>query len=219
MDVLEALRTRRSIRAFTPDPVDDATLRQVLDGAREAPSWSNTQPYLVATANGPRCDAVRADMLAAIDAGPPVPEHAFPTDYPSPLKERRQATGYGLYAALGVERRDAEARAHHFRRNYAFFDAPAVMFLFVHEALGEWAIFDCGLFLQSILLQATALGLGSCAQATGGGFPDVVRRHFVVPERYRLMCGVALGYAAEAPANTFRPEHASVDELLVPPVR
>src|SRR3972149_4168765 len=34
MDVLTALRTRRSIRAFKPDPIDDALLRQGLDGAR-----------------------------------------------------------------------------------------------------------------------------------------------------------------------------------------
>lgn len=216
MDVLEALRTRRSIRAFKPDAVDEALLRKVLDGARESPSWSNTQPYLVALATGARLDAVRADMLAAIDAGPPIPEHGFPSDYPTPLKERRQATGYGLYAALGVDKRDLEGRAHHFRRNYAFFDAPAVMFLYVHEALGSWAVLDCGAFMQSILLQATELGLGTCAQATAGGFPAVVAKHFAVPERYRLMCGISLGFAADAPANAYRPVHASVDELLIP---
>lgn len=215
MDVLTALRTRRSIRAFKPDPVDEALLRRVLDGAREAPSWSNTQPYLVALATGAKLEAVRTEFLAALDAGPPVPAFGTPTDYPPPLKERRQATGYGLYGALGIDKRDLEGRAKHFRRNYGFFEAPAVMFLYVHEALGAWAVLDCGLFLQSILLQATALGLGSCAQATAGAFPEVVARHFAVPERYRLLCGVSLGYAADAPANAYRPTHATVDELLI----
>ena len=216
MDVLTALRTRRSIRSFKPDPIDDALLRQVLDGAREAPSWSNTQPYLVALATGERLEAVRAGFLAAIDAGPPAPVHGFPTDYPPPLKERRQATGYGLYATLGIDKRDLEGRARHFRRNYGFFEAPAVMFLYVHEALGAWAVLDCGLFLQAMLMQATALGLGTCAQATAGAFPDVVARHFAVPERYRLLCGVSLGYATDAAVNAYRPTHASVDELLIP---
>ncbi|MCC7072912.1 MAG: nitroreductase [Deltaproteobacteria bacterium] len=215
MDVHQALRTRRSIRAFKPDVVDDGLLRQVLDGAREAPSWSNTQPYLVALATGARLAAVRAEMLAAIDSGAPAPEHGFPADYPPPLKERRQATGYGLYGALGIDKRDLEGRLAHFRRNYAFFDAPAVMFLYVHEALGAWAVLDCGAFLQSILLQATELGLGTCAQATAGAFPAVVARHFAVPERYRLMCGVSLGYAADEPVNRYRPAHASVDELVI----
>ena len=43
MGVLEAIRTRRSIRRFKPTPVDDKTVELVLDAARWAPSWANTQ--------------------------------------------------------------------------------------------------------------------------------------------------------------------------------
>ncbi len=43
MEVLEAIRTRRSIRKYKPDPVDDKTLETVLEAARLAPSWANTQ--------------------------------------------------------------------------------------------------------------------------------------------------------------------------------
>lgn len=43
MDVLEAIKTRRSIRKYKPDPIDDALLTKVLDAARLAPSWANTQ--------------------------------------------------------------------------------------------------------------------------------------------------------------------------------
>jgi len=43
MEVLEAIKTRRSIRKYKADPVDDKTLEAVLDAARWAPSWANTQ--------------------------------------------------------------------------------------------------------------------------------------------------------------------------------
>jgi nitroreductase len=43
MEVLEAIRTRRSIRKYRTDPVDDQALAQVLEAARQAPSWANTQ--------------------------------------------------------------------------------------------------------------------------------------------------------------------------------
>jgi nitroreductase len=43
MEVLEAIRTRRSIRKYKSEPVDDRTLETVLEAARQAPSWSNTQ--------------------------------------------------------------------------------------------------------------------------------------------------------------------------------
>ncbi|MDD4858668.1 MAG: nitroreductase family protein [Dehalococcoidales bacterium] len=43
MDVIEAIQGRRSIRKYKPDPVDDKTIAAVLDAARLAPSWANTQ--------------------------------------------------------------------------------------------------------------------------------------------------------------------------------
>lgn len=43
MEVLEAIKTRRSIRQYKTDPVDDKALNTVLEAARWAPSWANTQ--------------------------------------------------------------------------------------------------------------------------------------------------------------------------------
>lgn len=217
MDVVTALRSRKSIRAFKPDPVDDGILRRVLDAAREAPSWSNTQPYALAVATGARCEALRHEMLAAVDTTVPEGEYSLLIEYPPPLRERRQATGYGLYAKLGIDREDRERRAGQFRKNYGFFDAPVVMFLFAHEALREYATLDAGIYLQSLLLAATAEGLGTCAQAALAGFPAIVRKHFDVPVGYKLLCGIALGYAADDDVNTFRPERLPVDDLLIPP--
>lgn len=43
MEVLEAIKTRRSIRKYKSTPVDDKTVEVVLEAARWAPSWKNTQ--------------------------------------------------------------------------------------------------------------------------------------------------------------------------------
>lgn len=45
MDVLEAIRTRRSIRKYTGDPVPEEMLNQILEAGRWAPSASNSQPW------------------------------------------------------------------------------------------------------------------------------------------------------------------------------
>jgi nitroreductase len=45
MDLHEAVRTRRSIRAYKPDPIGDETLNRVLEAVRIAPSGSNRQPW------------------------------------------------------------------------------------------------------------------------------------------------------------------------------
>ena len=43
MDVMEAIKGRRSIRKYKVDPVDNRALNTILEAARWAPSWANTQ--------------------------------------------------------------------------------------------------------------------------------------------------------------------------------
>jgi len=45
--VEEALKARRSIRAFTPDPVPRALVEELLQLASRAPSGTNIQPWHV----------------------------------------------------------------------------------------------------------------------------------------------------------------------------
>lgn len=45
MDTLECIKTRRSIRRFTDQPIPDDILNQVLEAVRWAPSWANTQSW------------------------------------------------------------------------------------------------------------------------------------------------------------------------------
>ena len=45
MDVFEAIKTRRSVREFTDDPVTDEELEMILEGGRWAPSGLNNQPW------------------------------------------------------------------------------------------------------------------------------------------------------------------------------
>ena len=43
MEVMEAIKTRRSIRRYKPDPVKEDDLQAVLEAVQWAPSWANTQ--------------------------------------------------------------------------------------------------------------------------------------------------------------------------------
>ena len=65
MDLETAIRTRRSIRKFTAAPVTDETIRELLDVARWAPSWANTQCWSVHVLGGAALARVRAAYLDA----------------------------------------------------------------------------------------------------------------------------------------------------------
>jgi nitroreductase len=47
MDILEAIKGRRSVRAYKSDPIPEEKLRKVLEAVQWAPSWANTQCWEV----------------------------------------------------------------------------------------------------------------------------------------------------------------------------
>jgi len=45
MDIFDAIKGRRSVREFKPDPVDDKDLEKILEAGRSSPSAGNCQPW------------------------------------------------------------------------------------------------------------------------------------------------------------------------------
>jgi len=62
MEVLEAIKTRRSVRKYKATPVDDKTIETVLEAARWAPSWANTQCSRFVVVRDSRIKEELADM-------------------------------------------------------------------------------------------------------------------------------------------------------------
>ena len=124
-----------------------------------------------------------------------MPDGDFKTNlaYPQDLQPRRRDTGHGLYALLGIARNDHAAREQQMRRNFEFFGAPTVLFVFVHAGLREFSVLDAGIWLQSLMLSAQAHGLATCAQGALATWAGPVRAAFDVPPHYKLICGVSIG--------------------------
>ena len=61
MDVMEAIRKRRSIRAYQDRPVEEDKLRSVLEAARLAPSAKNMQEWRYVVVRDPDLRAKMAD--------------------------------------------------------------------------------------------------------------------------------------------------------------
>lgn len=70
MEVLEAIRTRRSIRKYKTEPVDEKTLETVLDAARWAPSWANTQCWRFIVVRNSEIKSKLADILKGREGAP-----------------------------------------------------------------------------------------------------------------------------------------------------
>ena len=55
MDVLEAVASRYSCRAFLPTPIPEKIVRDILERAGRAPSGGNVQPWRVHVSGQGRC--------------------------------------------------------------------------------------------------------------------------------------------------------------------
>lgn len=67
--------------------------------------------------------------------------------------------------------------------------------------------------LQTLMLSATAHGVGSCPLGVLATWRRPIDAEFEVPEDYKLITGLALGYASDDPVNDFRADHPPVDQL------
>ncbi|VEG30027.1 nitroreductase [Actinomyces howellii] len=224
-DFSQLAASRYSARDFLPDPVPQEVLEAVLEDARQAPSWSNTRPFMLALATGERADRLRASYLRAFDktldvqhkergttaripltGAAPDGDYKIWKAYPSDLRPHSIAVAKALYGHLGIDRRDRQARDAHNRRNCEAFGAPVIGFVLIHSGLMPFAALDAGLMLQTLFLSAKAHGVDSCPIGILAGWRAPLDAEFDVPRDYRLVTGFALGYASNAPVNEFRAE-------------
>lgn len=132
MDTLEAIRNRRSIRKYKTDMVDDKTLEIILDAARLAPSWANTQcwKFIVVRDSG-----LKAQLAETIEINPVMGKNpaakAF-TTAPIVIVACAEKGISGLFQGK-----------------------PAT------EKGEWWYMFDTALAMENLILAATSLGLGT----------------------------------------------------------
>jgi nitroreductase len=218
-DVFDAARTRRSVRAYRPDPVAPETLREIVALGRHAPSGSNIQPWRVHVLTGAALGRVGSAIQQAFFAD----ESGHQRDYEyytdpivEPYLARRRQCGWGLYGTLGIGRGDREKSRAYRATNYTFFGAPAGLVFTIDRKLEKGSWLDYGMFLQTLMLGARARGLHTCAEASIASYPDVVRRELGLGSEWIVICGMAMGYAdPQAVINTFQPPRIALEEYAV----
>ncbi len=214
----DAIRSRRSIRAFLPDPVDRQTVETILEISARAPSGTNMQPWNVYVAMG---EAKQKIADAVLNSGIRAEKvewdeyKYYPDRFFEPYLSRRRAVAYDLYNLLGIGRRDTgKMRAQH-DRNFLFFDAPVGMIFTIDRRLEVGSWLDFGMFLENIMIAARGRGLHTCPQAAFAPYHPQIKPVLGIPDEEVIVCGMALGYEdASKPENDLRTERAPTDEWV-----
>jgi nitroreductase len=181
MELMEAIKGRRSIRRYTSKAVDDKTLEIILEAARQAPSWHNTQCWRFIVVR----DSQTRNKLA--DTGIEMAQ-----DKPNWAAEAMRITPIAIVAC-------AEMR----KSGYYIKEPKGPV-----TDKGDWYMYDVALAMQNLTLAAHALGLGT---VNIGAFDAIkVAEILGVPEGYAVVSMTPLGYPDEEPNPRPRKEMAEI---------
>ena len=216
MDVLEAVATRYSCRAFLPTPVPEATVRDIVERAARAPSAGNMQPWRIYAIAGKRVEELKALLAPRMATELPKGEGTDYTIYPEPLTEpyrtRRFQVGEALYQSIGVPREDKPARYRQYARNYQFFGAPVALFFAREKAHGPGAM---GRHRRLPANRRAAGARPRPAHLPAAGLGVVPPHRSRLPQTSRPfddLFGHGLGFADEnAPINSWRSPREPLD--------
>ena len=220
MDISEAIRQRRSIRAFKPDAVPQEILKEIMELALRAPSWANTQPWEFAIVSGEKLEEIRqAYTEKAEEQGDS--DLAPPAGFPEPFNTRRRNLGLKVFEIKEIRRDDRERRKWWQLQGLRLFEAPGVIYILVDrslylqgDSLNVWPLFDCGLVAENIMLLATKYGLGTIAQIQAAHYPDVLRKVLEIPDSKLIVLGISIGYPdQDDPINQLRSERDPLDKV------
>ena len=172
------MSTARTIRRFTEEPVDDATLARCLEAATWAPSGANAQAWRFVVLRSPELRAVVATAAAqALEVIEPVYGMTRPAEDDHSRRARTNRATYELHD-----------RADEF---------TSVLFLQERFPQASELLLGGSIFpaMQNFLLAARALGLGTCltSWASYGG-EHLLRAAVGVPDNWMLAGHVVAGW-------------------------
>lgn len=213
--VHEAITSRRSVRAFRSDPVDDGLLRRILQDAGRAPSGTNIQPWTVHVLRDKALQRIVRECTTRYDRGETDGlGRYYPSEFVEPYLSRRRKVGWDLYGLLGIGKGDREGSAAAHRRNFEFFGAPVGLILTMHETMRDGGWMDLGLYLGNVMTLARAHGLHTCPQAAWLEMASALEELLDVPEDHQVVVGCALGFEDNShPLAALRTERAPLDEF------
>ena len=224
MDLLEAIKSRKSVRAFKPEPIPTETIKKVLEIACRAPSSVNSQPWEFFIVKGEALDKLRSvggDKLSqGIGPDPNVPlsdKTRGDMGLQGIYKKRQVVLGVTMFKILGIAKGDKQAMMDYMGSMYRFFDAPAVIIICIDKILElrSYPLIDIGALIQTIALVAQEFDLGTCIMRAIVDYPEQVLEIVGIPNSKNIVIGMTIGYPDwDHPINSFQSERDELEDLL-----
>jgi nitroreductase len=213
MDVIEAMRTRRSTRVFRSGPVPRELVESVIAAAINAPSANNLQPWEITVVAGKEKERLSRALLKAYREKNISCGSGAVKPLPAAARKRAADTKKAMNAVLEQNGLNPEAFVNEGSCN--FYGAPVAVILSLDDCYSFRQMVDAGTFVGYFVLAAHELGLGSCPVGLIDSYVDEIKEFLNIPENKKVVIGLALGYADEkSPVNAFKSGRANISDLV-----
>ena len=213
MDLIEAIKERRSIRAFKPDPIPREKIEDILNLSLLAPSAINLQPWEFIVVTGEEKERLSRSLIKAyreknISCSP---------DTVKPLPKMFGKRGAKTLGAMKPFFKEMEADPGQFinEGSCQFYGAPAVILICLDDSFSKARLTDIGIVLGYLVLVAHAVGLGACPIGLITAYEEEIRDMLNIPANKEVVISVALGSPDwTSPITSFKSSREPLDKMV-----
>lgn len=177
--VLEAIHARRSVRSYSPAPLDSATVQALLDAAVRAPTAMHEEPWAFVVVQN-------RQLLKQL------------SDQAKPLfvEEARHRNAQGA----------SHSFEHFTRPDFDIFYGAAALIIICAKPVSPFVPADCWLAAENLMLAAYAAGLGSCVIGSAVAALNIrkVKAELGIPEEYTAIAPIVVGMPGGEPPPSRR---------------
>lgn len=186
LSALDVIFMRRSVRAYTSQHVDEATIRGLLDAAVQAPTAMHEEPWAFVVIQDPALLKRYSDVAKG--------------NWAAEAQHYRQLhRGADAAAASAFVDRFASPDF------CVFYDAHTLIAICAQHT-GPFAAADCWLAAENLMLAACALGLGTCC--IGSAIPALnspaIKAELGIPAEVEVVAPIIVGVPASAAVESPR---------------
>ena len=193
METAKAISERKSTRAFLDQEVAPKTVRELLNLAKQAPSWVNSQPEHVYAVSGKKLAELKKAYQEASQAGKkgnPDISVKPRAEWAEQAKANMKAWNDNLPKVLGENWSDIMGK-----HSDALYNVPNLLIMTLPKEYSAWSLYDLGAFGQNLITAATDRGLATMTAYQFIKYPQILRRVLDIPDDEVVVIGIGLGYA------------------------
>lgn len=213
MELWQAIRERKSIRAYKHDPIPKETIEEILRLTTHAPSAINLQPWEFIVVTGEEKERLSRKLIKAYKEKQISCSPGNVKPLPETYRQRGRASSESMEPYLkqiGVSFKQFTNEG-----SCNFYGAPVAIIICLDDSFSKARMVDIGVALGYLVLSAHGFGLATCPIGLIAAYEDEIKDLLSIPENKNVIIGIALGYPDwENPVSRYKSPRETLDKLV-----